>query len=286
MRLQRPRFKSCQDVVPHLPHFLSSLYRQLSNKGIKSPRKILKKKDEFCLTWWGKNNKVGSGTDLQVCVTLWMRIIRYNICAQCYSKIVKTKTQTSPHSPHTSADFRSVTLIFSLPQCREESEKEPLWKIKSAVLLMAMTHHSDIIKPSASAEPIRACLGSDSSITEEEMMFEEWLSKGKSRTMATSFSWESLKAFLAVWRVCWWISVVWLYDIFNSLLDAAPANPKTPTLTASGLLRESASKHESLLSKSSSVSSYECITLLWGKRVCTCAFVHLNEGTCVCMCIN
>lgn len=47
-------------------------------------------------------------------------------------------------------------------------EQEPLWKIKSAVLLIVMTHHSDVIKPSASAEPIRVCLGSDSSIREAD----------------------------------------------------------------------------------------------------------------------
>lgn len=84
-------------------------------------------------------------------------------------------------------------------------EQDPLWKIRSAVLVVAMTHHSDIIQPSAPTEPMRDCLGSDSSIR-PGMHFEKRPSKDKSRTMITPFSWQLLKACLAAWRICWWIN--------------------------------------------------------------------------------
>ncbi len=60
---------------------------------------------------------------------------------------------------------------------------------------MVMTHHSDLIKPSATAEPIRARLGSDSSIREADWGDDEdGLFKVKSRMMETPFLWQFFKA--------------------------------------------------------------------------------------------
>lgn len=120
------------------------------------------------------------------------------------------------HSPYMSADFQSVTPLFCLCSAGKSQilrEQEPLWKIKSAVLLMVMTHHSDILKPSAPAEPIRACLGSDSSIREANWGV-VWRGTGQGQIKDDgNIIFMLLKACLAALRICWWIFVEWLHNI-------------------------------------------------------------------------